>query len=463
MKSLLIIIFSTLVLSGCDFTHNKTSKDVWGDSDSVGSSGGGSGIYDAPDGDGSGDVDGDDSGNGSGDDSGNGSGDDSGGGSGGGPGNGGGGDMGGDDDNTPPGNGDGDNTPPGSGDGDNTPPGNGDGDNTPPGSGDGDNTPPGNGDGDNTPPGNGDGDNTPPGSGDGDNNTPPGNGDDDDRDPAGDNDDDNTPPGDGSGDDNDDDYTPPGNGSGDDDDDDDDDDNGHQCEEEPEEEVPVEDVADVCSGENENFRIVRTKKVLKFKECKNCNWNENGNLGKKNAFFQARNETVKKIKIPENAILCGMEIKTLKHQKVWYDDHFILSLNDVAIASTESELVNMLRPKGDNLLPAYDWMDIVGNPWVNENNDNQQAFCLGQDSVRYWPKTDRWGEMNFSISSEEVMKITALDINRKVHELRFTTVGDNDKSDCRHSPLKFKVKVRYAIEKDKFPGHRRHRKYRRRF
>ena len=141
-----------------------------------------------------------------------------------------------------------------------------------------------------------------------------------------------------------------------------------------------------------------------------------------------------------------MTLESDQEQAMYYDDHFMIAVNDIVVAGTDNKLIDMLNVKGDNALPLYKWEDIVGNVWETENGKSQQAYCLGNSSYCSWPKTQQQGKMTVNIEKDSIMKIMALDINRNNHDIMFTTTGDNDSSDCKHSKFKFNVKVKFGIE-----------------
>ena len=148
------------------------------------------------------------------------------------------------------------------------------------------------------------------------------------------------------------------------------------------------------------------------------------------------------INLPEGAVLCDMNLSSEANQDMFYDDHFLLTLNDVVFATTYDNFIPMLDSIGENNLPLYDWENIVANSWqVQDETD----FCLGDSSVCSWPMSETQGSMTVSLGNRTVEEVMALDIQRNEHELQFVTTGDNNSTDCIHSEFKFDADIKYAV------------------
>ena len=148
------------------------------------------------------------------------------------------------------------------------------------------------------------------------------------------------------------------------------------------------------------------------------------------------------INLPDGAVLCDMSLSSQENQSMFYDDHFLLTLDDVVFATTYQKFLPMLDTVGENNLPVYSWDNIVTHRW---DVPYEVGYCLGDESVCDWPATETQGVMSVSLSDRKVEEIMALDIERNQHQLQFVTVGDNDYTDCIHSDFEFDAELTYAV------------------
>lgn len=178
---------------------------------------------------------------------------------------------------------------------------------------------------------------------------------------------------------------------------------------------------------------------------KTCDWEKNGNLSKKDGYFRARREQSTLFDLPPGAIICQMNLESQKSEMV-YDDHFIITLNDYVIASSFDRFVPKLTSHQNN--PIYNWENVVGNKWEHEFNQDQSPFCLGSNeglAACEWPLTEQQGSFHLSYDPSVIQDLMALDVKRSEHKFEFVTVGDNDSTDCQHSPVEFTIDLIYSL------------------
>lgn len=190
----------------------------------------------------------------------------------------------------------------------------------------------------------------------------------------------------------------------------------------------------------ENAVLTRQTIRVNFPEPKRtCEWGENGNLNKKNEFFQARIEQkVVLSQIPTQAVVCDLEFK-FDQQEFLYDDHFLMTFNDHVLASSYD--FTQTLPFSNQLL-RYDWDFIKEMKWDPQHKTVYCASSDGQQNLCSWPKTDELGQIQMDFDPAVFYKIMAAP-STESHAFKFITLGDDDDKDCEHSDIKFDVEVRY--------------------
>ena len=170
-----------------------------------------------------------------------------------------------------------------------------------------------------------------------------------------------------------------------------------------------------------------------------CEWNQNGNLERRNEYFQARIEQKNEINLGAGAIICNVSFN-FANQQFLYDDHFLMSFNNAVIASSFDFSGRLSSQYG---LLRYDWSKIAGMFW---DKSKEGTFCAAEGSCS-WPITDTPGTIKMSYSSAVFQRIMAEDLNRSSHSINFISIGDNDDMDCEHSNINFTLRVEYVVPK----------------
>ncbi len=200
-------------------------------------------------------------------------------------------------------------------------------------------------------------------------------------------------------------------------------------------EIRKEVVTYDCSDELEEVTLNLTIP----KSDKTCDWNEDGNLGKKNSYTRARKETPIYFVLPNYDTICGLEITSEKEQ-FKYDDHIYLTLNNSLLFTSYPKHVEPLMIEGSDI-PQFDWELLKGTHF---GNGDRERFCLGSEkgSECVVPQTQQTGQMQLKIVDEIIQEVVALNIDRDTHVLNFIVSGDNDGSDCKHSEINLELKVK---------------------
>lgn len=216
-------------------------------------------------------------------------------------------------------------------------------------------------------------------------------------------------------------------------------------EDEPDKPMDEEEVINKCGSGTKKERLV---KVHFPNPNRTCAWKDNDNLKARDLYMQGRIEQEVGLDLPESSTLCGAEFD-FKEQKFWYDDVFVMSLNNNIIAS--SYTWNGILEQNNGFY-QYDWAKIQGKTWHIGVLDTQ--YCpldvdkdgnplpVSKTSCAF-PGQDQKGTVKLAVSPEMMMKAMA-NSGQKNHKLKFVTIGDNDTSDCQHFDFEFNMKVSYV-------------------
>lgn len=212
----------------------------------------------------------------------------------------------------------------------------------------------------------------------------------------------------------------------------------------------------VNNDPNDNLDVVQktcmnsTPQVVEYSvgfinpENQSCNFGKGDNLPAADGFFQGHIDQGSNFSLPAGATLCGMSFQFENSSaRMRYDDHFLLTFNDVVLAGTFDFSGDLDKALGMNL---YSWSKIRGTPWHSRTN-LEGVFCEGAKqglASCTWPATDTYGSINMSFDNSVFQKIFALNPARTSHSFHLISIGDNDANDCEISPINFKVRVQYV-------------------
>jgi hypothetical protein len=203
--------------------------------------------------------------------------------------------------------------------------------------------------------------------------------------------------------------------------------------------------ADICANKSS---IVTTTETIVFEEHESCEWETHGNLSRLDGKIRARYEQLKSLSIPSNYTICSMNFTFENNQKMVYDDHVIMTYNDIVFSTTESNLLGNLKNKGTTEAPLYkyNWASLLGEGNNSAHASSTNIMCLDSriDHQCNWPKTQKSGTIEMTIDPNEIQRISDLSVGRTDKTFGFITTGDNDDSDCGHSAISFKVVVEYV-------------------
>jgi hypothetical protein len=227
--------------------------------------------------------------------------------------------------------------------------------------------------------------------------------------------------------------------------------------------ISASELATKCSSSE----VIEYNQLVTFgKPVDTCAWGTDaapnmGNLGKKDQRVSARYEQNVMLNVPDNALLCGMNMNFVSDgsaaQQMFYDDEIFMTFNDAILAASQSYETAFVKKDG---LMMYDWTKVVGKKYAQ---GQFPQYCAGADKGQgecFIPPTETNGIMKVNFSDTLVQGIAASTgikladsdkptaVNKSSFKFSFVTLGDNDSPiDCKHSKFEFKVTAKYVVFK----------------
>lgn len=201
----------------------------------------------------------------------------------------------------------------------------------------------------------------------------------------------------------------------------------------------TDDVRDVCeAGTPTDVELSVTFEALDG----GCPFGEDDNLDAQDATFSARIEQVDALELPEGGVVCDLDfdfqgLDPSFEQEMEYDDNFILTFNDVVLATSYGPLVDLLELDED--LRIYDWDAIAGSELRFQDID---PYCLGDeggDSTCTIPDPETPGPIALSFGGGLVDQLSLRSVQQDRYDFSFISLGDNDDTDCSHRTFTFTV------------------------
>jgi hypothetical protein len=224
--------------------------------------------------------------------------------------------------------------------------------------------------------------------------------------------------------------------------------------------VTAEDLAKKCA----TGKVTQLVQNIVFaKPATTCDWGTDanpkmGNLGRKDGRVSARFEQEVALKVPDNALICGLTLDfvddTTAGQSMRYDDEIFLNFNNVILAASQSYAPAFTMKDGHMM---YSWDGLVGKKY---GYGLYEPYCAGAETGKgecFIPPTETTGlmKLNFddsliqSIAASTGIKVASPDKpvagNKTDFRFNFVTTGDNDDSDCQHSKFEFKISAKYVV------------------
>jgi hypothetical protein len=184
--------------------------------------------------------------------------------------------------------------------------------------------------------------------------------------------------------------------------------------------------------------------VLFDDDKKVCDWGHNGNLSTLDKYVRARIEKYQTVTIPANATICDIQMEQPNQSNFHYDDNIIMTLNDYIMASTTDFSKYFTASSG---FYKYDWSQLVNKPAQNNPEDTvlEKQYCAGQASGLAscsFPQTETFGKIQLQFDERVIQQVLGMTTPLSL-KLGVITTGDNDSTDCQHTPINLSVEVLY--------------------
>jgi hypothetical protein len=199
-----------------------------------------------------------------------------------------------------------------------------------------------------------------------------------------------------------------------------------------------DDLAEACETLDQEEEVIN---ITFLTADDGCEWEEDGNGERTQGVLSARREDIESMAFPEGGVACDLDfdfsgLNPDFEQEIVYDDHFLLTFNDVILASSSRQIVEQLEQEEEGWY-LYDWDGIMGQDLPTSS----ESYCIGDGSECEVPETEESGPIRLSFSGELVQELGYLGLQEDRYEFGFITLGDNDDSDCSHEAFTFKVRV----------------------
>lgn len=191
-------------------------------------------------------------------------------------------------------------------------------------------------------------------------------------------------------------------------------------------------------------KVVSMDAILVFPEIPQgmtCAFNQGDNLPRVNGQIQAYLKQTAIIDLPEDATLCGF---SLDHDTgaMRYDDEMFFSVNDKLLLATKDYSDFFTKEDG---FYRFSWDGLKTQYY--DSFDQRKVFCAGGDeglascSV---PQTETSGKIKLQFSDKmDAILAKSLQKDKRL-TFDWITTGDDDNSDCRHTKIDLKLKLRYV-------------------
>ena len=180
----------------------------------------------------------------------------------------------------------------------------------------------------------------------------------------------------------------------------------------------------------------KVKLTMNFPATNKCNWGKDGNLSRLNGFLRARTTQVKSVPLPENAVLCHVNL-TSQSDDWRYDDFTVLTLNHRVLVSSNRDVVQDLDEKDG--LKIWNWDHVKGDPIVNFI---ASQYCVG--GTCKVPGHDRAGAVDLKLDQDTLLSLGRQFLGQSSLDLRLIATGDNEDNDCEHTGIAFDFYYEYV-------------------
>ncbi|HYX32518.1 MAG TPA: hypothetical protein VE954_05345 [Oligoflexus sp.] len=180
------------------------------------------------------------------------------------------------------------------------------------------------------------------------------------------------------------------------------------------------------------------EQAITYPERKTCSFGANSNLARKDAFVQASEMSPATLNLPAGEI-CSITIDSPADARLHYDDFLILAIDSRIVFLSNGGLTSYLDAPQQGIL-TWDFSKVVGK---SIQNFEAPAYCLGKGVACTLPGHDKEGPVALNLTPNEIAPIAAAISGKASVSMNLVATGDNDDTDCFHTALAVKVKIKY--------------------
>lgn len=169
-----------------------------------------------------------------------------------------------------------------------------------------------------------------------------------------------------------------------------------------------------------------------------CAFGSGDNLSKVQGVFRAYLTQTQVVDLPDGAVLCGFDLKH-EAESMRYDDEMFFTVNDKLLLSTKDYSEYFAS---DGFFHEFSWDDLRDKPY--DAVEDRAVYCAGGSSCKV-PATETSGSIELGFNRELNQNLANALQSQKSLRFDWTTTGDNDNSDCRHSPINLQLSIQYVV------------------
>ncbi len=200
-----------------------------------------------------------------------------------------------------------------------------------------------------------------------------------------------------------------------------------------------------CDNAKDSGKLVHKQLQIIFdNQGKTCDWGNNGNLPLHNGYVRARTENIQTLDLPADAKVCQVKMTHKENLQFIYDDNILVTLNNVLMAATTDFEKHLVANNG---LYKYDWSRLLDKPGQLSASDSAPSlqYCFGKSkglSDCLFPPTETKGSIRLNFNERAIQEALAATTQNKI-QIGVITMGDNDSTDCIHTPMTMLIDVDY--------------------
>lgn len=190
--------------------------------------------------------------------------------------------------------------------------------------------------------------------------------------------------------------------------------------------------------------IIKTTR-LEFPSTRECKWNENGNLAKRDRYFQAISTQEGTVSLPDGYAVCEMQMQSAT-SNLRYDDYLILTAEDYVVLSTNDGLLaGPISDENVGIWRKWEFDDIKGSVWGEQN---VTCFGISDQDKCVAPGHDTQGELDLVFEADELSDLSSVVYDRRKLSVKLSIFGDNDEQDCEHTGVSLDVRLKMVLVQD---------------